>query len=90
MALKEKEIMERVKNTGFEKGVMWSLLEMAGEIKQLEKNLVDCSQQLDQMASLMAQFVNIAGNMKEAHQTLLRRMSPDADGPRPSDDRDLN
>lgn len=90
MALKEKEIQERIKNAGFERGTMWCLLEMAGEIKQLEANLVDCSKQLDQMASLMAQFVNIAGNMKEAHQTLLRRMSPDVDGPRPSDDRDLN
>jgi hypothetical protein len=41
------------------------------------------------MAEMMAQFVTIAGNMKSAHQQVLRMLPPEDDLPRPSEDRKL-
>jgi tRNA threonylcarbamoyladenosine modification (KEOPS) complex Cgi121 subunit len=89
MALKERDIEDRIKNMGFERGAMFVLLEQTGEIKQLEKALIDLAKQVDQMAEMMAQFVTVAGNMKDAHQRVLRMLPPDDDLPRPSEDRKL-
>lgn len=90
MALKERDIEDRIKNMGFERGVMFVLLEQTGEIRQLEKALISLAQQVDQMAALMAQFVTVAGNMKDAHQRVLRMMPSEDDSlPRPSEDRKL-
>jgi hypothetical protein len=90
MALKERDIEDRVKNMGFERGAMFVLLEQTGEIKQLEKALIDLAKQVDQMAEMMAQFVTVAGNMKDAHQRVLRMLPSDDDSlPRPSEDRKL-
>jgi hypothetical protein len=75
---------------GFERGAMFVLLEQTGEIKQLEKALIDLAKQVDQMAEMMAQFVTVAGNMKDAHQRVLRMLPSDDDSlPRPSEDRKL-
>jgi phage/plasmid primase-like uncharacterized protein len=90
MALKEREIESRIKNMGFERGTVFVLLEQTGEIRQLEKALIDLAKQVDQMAEMMAQFVTIAGNMKDAHQRVLRMLPSDDDSlPRPSEDRKL-
>jgi tRNA threonylcarbamoyladenosine modification (KEOPS) complex Cgi121 subunit len=90
MALKERDIEDRIKNMGFERGAMFVLLEQTGEIKQLEKALIDLAKQVDQMAEMMAQFVTVAGNMKDAHQRVLRMLPSDDDSlPRPSEDRKL-
>jgi hypothetical protein len=88
MALKERDVEERLRNMGFERGVTYILLEQVGEIRQLEKAMLELSQQLDKMAAMMSAFVAVAGNMKDAHQRVLRMMpSDDDDLPRPSDDR---
>jgi hypothetical protein len=90
MALKERDIEDRVKNMGFERGTVFVLLEQTGEIRQLEKALIDLAKQVDQMAEMMAQFVTIAGNMRDAHQRVLRMLPSDDDSlPRPSEDRKL-
>jgi hypothetical protein len=90
MALKEREIESRIKNMGFERGTVFVLLEQTGEIRQLEKALIDLAKQVDQMAEMMAQFVTIAGNMRDAHQRVLRMLPSDDDSlPRPSEDRKL-
>src|SRR3954469_19568594 len=68
MAIKERDVVDRIKNMGFERGVAFILLEHTGEISQIEKALVSLAKQVDQMAELMAQFVAVAGNMKDAHQ----------------------
>jgi hypothetical protein len=77
MALREREIEERLRNMGFELGVAFCLKELAGENAQLEKALKECGQQLTQMAIMMNNFVTIASRMREAHQDILRKLPPD-------------
>lgn len=79
MSLKVREIEQRLKTMG-EQGLRFVILEMAEEIKQLEKTCIEVSRQVDQMATLMGQFVAVAGEMKKAHQRVLR-MIPREDLP---------
>lgn len=81
MALREREIEERLRTMGFERGAAYCLKELAGENAQLEKALQECGLQLTQMASILEQFTVVALKMKEAHQSILRKL--------PSDDPDL-
>jgi len=77
MALREREIEERLRHMGFEQGTIFCLMELAGENAQLEQALKECGKQLTQMAIMMDNFVTIAGRMKEAHQAILSKLPPD-------------
>lgn len=90
MALKERDIEGYYGKHGFEGGTKRLIHEQAGEIRHLEKTLIELSRQLDQMAALMGQFVTVAGNMKAGHERVLRMMPSDDDQPRPTDDRKLS
>lgn len=79
MALRERDIEQRLQSMGFERGVAFCLKELAGENAQLEKALQECALQLTQMTGILDQFSVVAGRMKEAHDSIMRKLPPDDD-----------
>lgn len=77
MALKVRNFEELVRSAGFERALTMTVRELIEQHHQLEQNQLDIGMQLNQMTDLLQNFVQVAGNMKQAHQEMLKRLPPD-------------
>ena len=77
MALKGRNFEELVKSAGFERAVVMTLRELIEEHNQIEKLLIENSQNMNQMVDLIQNFTVVAENMKGAHDTVMKRLGPE-------------
>lgn len=72
--IKARDVEQYIKSMGFEKGIQRVCVELAEQQRALEHTQITVAQTLDQMTDIIMQFSEVAGNMKNAHEDLIKRM----------------